>query len=465
LKIWLEQELAQGKPYDEVYKNLHLAEFDCLFKDTEEESDIIKPESYIEAYPEDWYCGVIEIGKCVFEWLEDDAVCQLIKPVETIEFADYLCKKPEAKSVYLSSEDASFSSPVYGNGKFITIANIARETITRFKISSNGIDWTEIIIQLDLSTVAFGNGKFIAIGKDMAYSDNGIDWIAMSFIVTPDDAHSMVYIHDRFYSWRMDMGTNVLYYSYNGLDWNTTILPRVGLWRSLSYGNGKFIIINVYVSGISAYSDNGIDWVDWEQLSTIRKTVSVFGNGKWAISYTYMNNGTELIGIVYSSNLIDWTTITLPQPPSPDKHWGGGLIFKAGLFFIISGTGWYVMYSSDLVNWEEMLPRNLTVYSGVVYGDGKFVFTGRPRYSVYFIYPVVTAFSETVIYRRYYDSVLDEEITKSLLTDVLPALTETEYVLLSEAEVQARAEAVVELFDCETEPEYLTEAIIDDNEC
>ena len=56
LQIVLEQEVAQGKSYDEVYASLHLAEFDCLFKLIDEEP--VEPELYIKAYPEDWYCEV-----------------------------------------------------------------------------------------------------------------------------------------------------------------------------------------------------------------------------------------------------------------------------------------------------------------------------------------------------------------------------------------------------------------------
>jgi hypothetical protein len=75
------------------------------------------------------------------------------------------------------------------------------------------------------------------------------------------------------------------------------------------------------------------------------------------------------------------------------------------------------------------------------------------------------AFAESATYKRYLNEELEAEITKSLLTDVEPELTEDEYKILSVSDVEERVEAVVFLFDVETEPEYLTEPIIEDSTC
>ncbi|MDR0738455.1 MAG: hypothetical protein LBF39_05215, partial [Prevotellaceae bacterium] len=81
--------------------------------------------------------------------------------------------------------------------------------------------------------------------------------------------------------------------------------------------------------------------------------------------------------------------------------------------------------------------------------------------------PVQTgrAFAKTATYKRYIEGVLDEETAKSMLTDAQPELTEAEYQRLSETDVAERVEAVVELFECETEPERINEPIIDDETC
>jgi hypothetical protein len=76
------------------------------------------------------------------------------------------------------------------------------------------------------------------------------------------------------------------------------------------------------------------------------------------------------------------------------------------------------------------------------------------------------AFAETATCRRYVNGELETEITKSLLSDVTPVLTESEYKMLNVSDVETRVEAVVFLFDLETvEPEYLNGAIIENVEC
>ncbi|MDR1340835.1 MAG: hypothetical protein LBK58_12390, partial [Prevotellaceae bacterium] len=79
--------------------------------------------------------------------------------------------------------------------------------------------------------------------------------------------------------------------------------------------------------------------------------------------------------------------------------------------------------------------------------------------------PLGNAFAKTATYRRYVNGELQEEITKSLLTDVNPVLTESQYQLLNVPDVEERVAAVIYLFDVETEPEYLSEAVIGNAEC
>jgi hypothetical protein len=60
------------------------------------------------------------------------------------------------------------------------------------------------------------------------------------------------------------------------------------------------------------------------------------------------------------------------------------------------------------------------------------------------------AFAGTATYKRYEGDELVEEVTKSLLTDVEPVLTELQYQMLNVPDVEIRGEEVIELFDIET---------------
>jgi hypothetical protein len=72
--------------------------------------------------------------------------------------------------------------------------------------------------------VTYGDGKFVAIGS------------------TVDDG-----------SWAA--------YSYDGINWEETVLPRNDTWTSLSYGKDRFLAVS-YQSDDAIYSYDGITWYD-----------------------------------------------------------------------------------------------------------------------------------------------------------------------------------------------------------
>jgi hypothetical protein len=112
--------------------------------------------------------------------------------------------------------------------------------------------WTEL---------EYGNGKFVVFGSgingtgESAYSTKGIDW-TMSTIPVLIGFPSLKFADGKFLAINANgSSTGQSAYSTDGIDWVETSMP-VGAWRSISYGNGKFIVTE---SGSRvAYSENGI---------------------------------------------------------------------------------------------------------------------------------------------------------------------------------------------------------------
>jgi hypothetical protein len=178
---------------------------------------------------------------------------------------------------------------------------------------------------------------------------------------------------------------------------------------SVCYGNGKFVAVG---HEIVAYSDNGILW-DIVQVNAYNSAIA-YGDGIFIIS------GYETEFYHFSFNGIKWYRLEFPT----NNDW-----------------------------------------KSICYENGRFVAIGQINRGVCGMPLISKAFAKIAIYSRYKGAQLVDETTKSLLTDVEPILTEPEYQQLLEAEVELRAKDVVELFDVETEPEYLSEAVINNDDC
>lgn len=152
---------------------------------------------------------------------------------------------------------------IYGNGKFFIISRYPQDssmTETVAAYSTNGITWTKIILPKGLTNMAYGNGRFVAIGGNggvAAYSTDGIIWITTTYSAS-SGATSIAYGGDKFVSVGGINDDGV--YSTDGITWKKVVLPKADsgyAWTGTTYGDGKFVIF----SGRSiAYSVDGIEW-------------------------------------------------------------------------------------------------------------------------------------------------------------------------------------------------------------
>ena len=89
--------------------------------------------------------------------------------------------------------------------------------------------------------------------------------------------------------------------------WTAFTMPSSSDWYSVTYGNGKFVVVATSTSSAAAYSTDGINWtaatlpyaLSWESVT--------YGNGK----FVAVANGTTTA--VYSTNGITWTAVAMPS--------------------------------------------------------------------------------------------------------------------------------------------------------
>jgi hypothetical protein len=194
---------------------------------------------------------------------------------------------------------------------------------------------------------------------------------------------------------------NILYY-----DKGDVTLRQVGdvLWRSLAYGNGKYVAVGVNGSyGKVAYSTDGLNWtasdipdvlalygitygggkfvtVGWSQLAYsydgtnwTRTNVGhknynnlqgvAYGNGKFVAVGTAGHNYTTF---AYSSDGINWSEVDMDAALYD-------VVFANGRFVTVGNS--YCFYSANGVNWNSA--TLIGTYQSIAYGSSKFVAVGN----------------------------------------------------------------------------------------
>lgn len=142
--------------------------------------------------------------------------------------------------------------------------------------------------------------------------------------------------------------------------WKQNTLPANTDWKSVTYGDGKYVAVTFY-SDKGAYSIDGVTWTEMS-MPAVDSWIVTYGNGK----YVALASGN--IKGAYSTNGITWTEMTLPA----SRSWNG-LTYGNGKFVAVAASSDKGAYSTDGVTWTEMSMPTSRDWASVTYGDGKFV--------------------------------------------------------------------------------------------
>ena len=155
--------------------------------------------------------------------------------------------------------------------------------------------------------------------------------------------------------------SSVAAYSEDGITWIETTLPISGQWRSVTYGNGKFVA-TADSSSVAVYSEDGIIWEQTILPISGQWRSVTYGNGKF-VAITCENGHYA----VYSEDGITWEQTTLPISDS----WMS-VTYGDGKFVAISKDS-LAAYSEDGITWIETTFLASRYWRSVTYGNGKFV--------------------------------------------------------------------------------------------
>ncbi|MEQ9202781.1 MAG: Ig-like domain-containing protein, partial [Cyclobacteriaceae bacterium] len=209
----------------------------------------------------------------------------------------------------------------------------------------------------------FGLSKGLSFTVAPVGNENlGQNW--MSHSATESNFwRSVTYGNGRFVAVSID-GTNRLMYSDDGISWTASSGVESNIWVSVTYGNGRYVAVASSGTNRVMYSDDGISWSPASASENNPWRSVTYGNGRFVAVATGGDNQ-----VMYSEDGVLWNTASSAEP----NAWRS-VTYGNGRFVAVSMSGTNrVMYSDDGVSWTVALVTEGNDWSSVTYGNGRFV--------------------------------------------------------------------------------------------
>ena len=248
-----------------------------------------------------------------------------------------------------------------------------------FNPSEDLVDGEVIHVALN-TNIASTNGAVLASKEAFSFTVAEAPLLKTShwYGVTASEAidwRSITYGNDRFVAVALD-GTNQVMHSVDGETWSSSNAAETNRWQSITYGNGRFLAVSRTGVKRVMYSDNGANWSSVETTELNSWHSVVYGNGRFvAVSYDGTNR------VMYSDdNGLSWKASTGVL----QNEWRS-VTYGNGRFVAVASNGNNrVMYSDDGQIWTATNVEGSNSWFSITYGNGKYVavsLDGRIMYS------------------------------------------------------------------------------------
>ncbi|WP_060862295.1 chitobiase/beta-hexosaminidase C-terminal domain-containing protein [Paenibacillus riograndensis] len=323
--------------------------------------------------------------------------------------------------VTLSPRTTGFNAAAYGNNTYVAVGE-TNQTTTALATSPDGTTWTlrsGINDSTTLSDIAFGNGKFVAVGSGaggpkIKTSEDGISWHEPALPVQPIDAvYSIAYTNNQFialgygYSDEGYLNAASIWTSADGETWSNrsgAYPNQTDGFNNLLYDGSKYVLTGYDSSTYEVFSRSSEDLTTWSS-PTLTGTYTYFsssamlgqkGNNLYMLAYdssntpvvyytadhgsTWQNAGVDMSSIdpnaIYSlmeadgrvllsgnSQLVMTTTGILAQVEAPTANPAGGAVAPGTTVALSSATnGAAIHYTLD----GSVPTSSSPVYSGPI---------------------------------------------------------------------------------------------------
>lgn len=151
---------------------------------------------------------------------------------------------------------ATWCNMIYAQNKFVAVHTGSTNSSVIY--STNGTTWNTANLPISdgLNDIAYGNGIFVAISNRNSFiSVDGISWTSYALPESTGNTatwSNIVFGGGKFLIHKSGSAkSDEAAYSVDGINWNTFSLPSSLIWNKMAYGNGKFVVIDTWNSGVS----------------------------------------------------------------------------------------------------------------------------------------------------------------------------------------------------------------------
>jgi hypothetical protein len=273
----------------------------------------------------------------------------------------------------------SWQSVAYGNGRFVAIATAVSGT-DDVMYSVDGVTWTLLSTGFAFTSwraITYGNGLFVVVGSGALDTDrvmtspNGISWTLRTASAL-NTWRSVAYGGGLFAAVAQDGATSQIMTSPDGATWTSRTTPASTsgfTWSGITYGNSLFVAVNQQGATTKTVMTS-VDGVTWVAVDAVQNTYFgvAFGNGRFVAAGTVGAQGmTSEDGATWTSR----TTIT-------GSHTWRAIAYGNGLFVAVNSDGTAataIMSSPDGITWTVAEAPTTQDWRGIIYGAGTFVAT------------------------------------------------------------------------------------------
>ena len=250
----------------------------------------------------------------------------------------------------------------HSNNKYFNVYN--KNNLPSIKWGDGGYTTPVQIASYSLYDVAYGDGKFVAVGDKITTSTDGITW--NDFEINANILESIIYKNGKFVAVGNSGYTTT---STDGITWTTPIRIGHDVWRSIAYGNGKFVAVGD--AGYTTTSTDGITWTTPIRIGNNLPWLSIaYGNGK----FVAVGNGG------YTTTSTDGITWTTPIQVGDNTTSWYSIVYGDGKFVVVGNRG-YTTTSIDGITWTTPIQVGNNAWNSISYGNGRFVAGGVASYT------------------------------------------------------------------------------------
>ena len=252
-----------------------------------------------------------------------------------------------------------YVSIAYGDGDLVAVANANSTIAIRYK---NSADWTTGVLPTSATwaSIAYGNSYWVIIssggsaipGSKILYSNSNLATWKTAYLPAITTWKKVVYGNGTFVA--ISTSGSIAYSKDYGASWTTAIAVGSGpAFTDIAYGAGKFVTVagtNAAPSNASRISSDGITWTSSTLTASAGWKSIVYGNGRFVAVRDVLGTANfSLDGVSWDISLYSVT--------------GTALAYGQGVFLaVISGSA--TVYSSeDGIYWKTRTAFTRTITS------------------------------------------------------------------------------------------------------